>query len=110
MLHSLQEDKNIVILKADKGNATVILDFATYQQKIKHLLTDTSYCTIKKDLTGRVDRGLCKLLKSSGWVAEIKNVLKIKFWTSTLSLQSTPNPQNRLPHAPSSENHRLSHV
>ena len=37
-LKELKEDKDIVILKADKGNCTVIMDLPDYDQKINALL------------------------------------------------------------------------
>ena len=40
---NLQEDRDIVILPADKGNATVILDQADYAAKMEHLLEDRAY-------------------------------------------------------------------
>ena len=39
-LKELREDKHIVILKADKGNCTVIMDRPGYDQKINALLND----------------------------------------------------------------------
>ena len=39
-LKELKEDKDIVILKADKGNCTVIMDRPDYDQKINALLND----------------------------------------------------------------------
>ncbi len=40
---SLREDKNIVILPADKGNATVVLDRVDYEAKMENLLKDSAY-------------------------------------------------------------------
>ena len=39
-LKELKEDKDIVILKADKGNCTVIMDRPDYDQKINAMLND----------------------------------------------------------------------
>ena len=38
-LWSLREDRSIMILPADKGRASVVLDADTYQDKIKQLIT-----------------------------------------------------------------------
>ena len=39
-MKELKEDKDIVILKSDKGNCTVIMDRPDYDQKINALLND----------------------------------------------------------------------
>ena len=41
-LKELKEDKDIVILKADKGNCTVIMNRSDYDQKINALLNDNN--------------------------------------------------------------------
>ena len=41
-LKELKKDKNIVILKADKGNATIIMNATEYNDKINCLLSDSS--------------------------------------------------------------------
>jgi hypothetical protein len=41
-LFELKKDKDIIILPADKGRATVILDTADYKAKVTELLADTS--------------------------------------------------------------------
>ncbi|CAF1632405.1 unnamed protein product [Didymodactylos carnosus] len=38
-LRNLSMDKNIVLMKADKGNACVVMDKEQYKQKVKELLT-----------------------------------------------------------------------
>ena len=44
-LKELKGDKDIVILKADKGNCTVIMDRPDYDQKINALLNDNDIYT-----------------------------------------------------------------
>nr|XP_054924765.1 uncharacterized protein LOC129383853 [Dermacentor andersoni] len=62
-LKRLQENENIVILAADKGNATVVLDRVDYINKINGLLMDTStYAKLAKDPTKKVESELQKLL------------------------------------------------
>jgi hypothetical protein len=41
-LDDLQNDKNIVIVKPDKGNGVVILDRGDYNQKMEDILHDTT--------------------------------------------------------------------
>ena len=44
-LKELKQDKNIVILKADKGNSTVVMKAQEYDDKINCLLSDSSVYT-----------------------------------------------------------------
>ena len=37
-LESLRKDNTIVILPADKGNATVVMDSSLYEEKMKEIL------------------------------------------------------------------------
>jgi len=61
----LKSDKNIVICKADKGNATVIMNRVDYEQKIQTLLNDTCYSIVQQDPTsnlGKAVKEFCKKL------------------------------------------------
>ena len=51
---NLRTDKSIHILKADKGNATVILNRTDYDKKILALLNTPAYKELKRDLTANV--------------------------------------------------------
>ena len=71
-LKELKEDKNIVILKADKGNCTVIMDRPDYDQKINALLNDNdiySKLVTKrnplKNITKDVNDFVCQLLQEN---------------------------------------------
>ena len=56
-LKSLKEDDNIVmVLPADKGRASVVLDTETYRQKMKTLIDSVPYRLLKQDLTDRLSR------------------------------------------------------
>ena len=51
-LKQLKEDRDIIVLPADKGGAVVVLDRIEYDRKIRALLDDsTTYRTIQKDPT-----------------------------------------------------------
>jgi hypothetical protein len=64
-LKSLATDDSIVILPADKGRSTVILDSEDYEGKIRDLLSDErTYEKLKKDPTTSVKNKLINLLKS----------------------------------------------
>lgn len=64
-LKQLKNDESIVILKADKGNCTVVLDSDDYCSKMRDLLEDRdTYETIRRDPVKKIERDLnSKLLK-----------------------------------------------
>ena len=47
-IRTLRQNNNIIILPADKGNATVVMDKHDYNQRMTSLLSDGSYLKIKK--------------------------------------------------------------
>ena len=55
-IKSLRKRDDIVILKADKGNATVILDKDEYHQKCVALLQPPTYLPLTRNPTSRVER------------------------------------------------------
>ncbi|XP_045534547.1 uncharacterized protein LOC123721120 [Papilio machaon] len=64
-LMSLRNNPNILVLPADKGNATVIIDTAEYEQKVDELVSDTStYKKVNYNPTARVTSKLNKILSS----------------------------------------------
>ena len=64
-LRSLKRDTSIVIIPADKGPATVVLDRSTYDQKIQTLLSDEdTYRRLSKDPAPALERYMNDLLKS----------------------------------------------
>ena len=58
-VRNLQERQDLVILTADKGNATVVMDQADYKKKIKDLLEDPVYRKISKDPTSATELEGC---------------------------------------------------
>ncbi|XP_070386669.1 uncharacterized protein, partial [Dermacentor albipictus] len=59
----LQENRDIVVLPADKGNATVLLDRSKYIEKMCLLLSDVhTYASVARDPTPKLQRDLQKLL------------------------------------------------
>jgi len=53
-LRTLAKEKSVAILPADKGKATVIMDAAEYEEKVKEMLSDEKvYEVLKKDPTGQ---------------------------------------------------------
>ena len=59
-LKSLQDDNNIIILPADKGNATV--DRVEYSNKLADLIGNGGYCKVKKDPTLKRERKMSQIL------------------------------------------------
>jgi hypothetical protein len=59
---SLRLNKSITILKADKGNCTVVFDESKYKEKLNTLLDSRVYEPLLKDPTPKVERKIWKLL------------------------------------------------
>ncbi|XP_041460800.1 uncharacterized protein LOC121411955 [Lytechinus variegatus] len=62
-LKSLKEDESIMILPADKGRASVILDTDVYRAKMSELIESGPYHAIGKDPTDRLSRKLSTILR-----------------------------------------------
>ena len=60
----LKKDKDIIILPADKGRATVILSKVDYIKKCKEHIESGPYETLKRDPTESIKRECLKKLKS----------------------------------------------
>ena len=69
-IKNLQKDDSIVVLPADKGRATVVLDVVQYDQKMNSLLTDSkTYKKLTKDPNPSLERKMNEMLlqlKKSG--------------------------------------------
>ncbi|KAM7314034.1 uncharacterized protein ISCGN_003819 [Ixodes scapularis] len=61
-LRKLREDTEIVLLPADKGKSTVVLDREGYEQKARDLLESPAYEKLKKDPTSQIQRNMNKML------------------------------------------------
>ncbi|XP_054718556.1 uncharacterized protein LOC129227956 [Uloborus diversus] len=64
-IKSLNEDKSIVILPADKGNATTVLNTEDYRRKIRDLLDPTIYVKLRCDPTSRILKKTNSLIMKS---------------------------------------------
>ena len=64
-VRSLREDKSIVILPADKGNSTVVMNRCEYDEKLTTMLSDSTYKRLKKDPTAKIERQVAKALRES---------------------------------------------
>lgn len=62
-IKSLQEDDRILVLPADKGRATMVMDKAQYDEKMSSLLGDRkTYKKLTKDPTSSIERKMNALL------------------------------------------------
>ena len=61
-LKSLQDDNSIIILPADEGNATVVMDRVEYSNKLADLIGNGGYCKQKKDPNLKTERKLSQIL------------------------------------------------
>jgi len=60
---TLQKNKSIMVLPADKGRATVLLDTVVYEEKVKGMLADgKTYGKLTKNPTAQYKRKLIELL------------------------------------------------
>ncbi|GJQ79344.1 hypothetical protein Trydic_g16205 [Trypoxylus dichotomus] len=50
-INNLCSNKNIIILPADKGNATIVINTCDYEIKMESLLNDPSYKKVTNDST-----------------------------------------------------------
>ncbi|XP_048001897.1 uncharacterized protein LOC125238587 [Leguminivora glycinivorella] len=63
-LRNLKNNEDILVLKADKGNATVVMDTAAYDGKIRHLLDDDLvYKPVSYNPTARVTRRIRAIIR-----------------------------------------------
>ena len=62
-LKKLKEDESIVILPADKGNATVIMNKEDYEKKMEDILDGSDYAVVKANPTPKLEKKLNGLLR-----------------------------------------------
>lgn len=55
-LKALKKNENIIILPADKGNATVVMDTADYKRKMYDILEDGTYKQTNRDPTTYLEK------------------------------------------------------
>ncbi|XP_054709735.1 uncharacterized protein LOC129219380 [Uloborus diversus] len=75
-LKQLKSNHDIVILAADKENATAVLNTKDYQDKIQELLDPDIYRSLTKDPTAKVLRETNRLIKDSSIPPEIQRNIK----------------------------------
>lgn len=77
-LQLLHRDESLVVFKANEGIMAVILDADDYHRKMMQILDDNSFKKLKKDPTGRIQRGITRLLKATDWPEVLKKTLTPK--------------------------------
>lgn len=64
-LQEVRRMEDIVVTRADKGNATVILDRLQYTNKVDELLEETTYSRLRRDPTTTIERETREIIRSS---------------------------------------------
>ncbi len=70
-LRKLREDDSIVILPANKGNATVVMNKEDYARKMEEILTGGDYEVVKTNPTPKLEKKLNNMLKGLREAGEI---------------------------------------
>ncbi|XP_039221239.1 uncharacterized protein LOC120318067 [Crotalus tigris] len=70
-LTNLRKDNNIIILPADKGNATVVMNTSDYQAKLSNLLQDPTYKPLNTDPNTYLEKTTKSKIKASPISEEI---------------------------------------
>ena len=90
-LKSLQDDDSIIILPADKGNATVVMDRLEYSNKLTDLIGNGGYSKIKKDSTLKTERKLSKILgKNKDLISQTKYRQLIRHYSKLPHIYGLP--------------------
>lgn len=74
-LKKIKRNTDVVILPADKGNATVVMDASVYNQKMKVLLEDPVYKKIDTDPTTYLEKTTKMKIKNSSIDTNVQNSL-----------------------------------
>ena len=73
-LRKLREDDAIVILPADKGNATVVMNKEDYVKKMEEILNGGDYEVVKTNPTPKLEKKLNNMLKGLWEAGEINKI------------------------------------
>ncbi|XP_046397784.1 uncharacterized protein LOC124164498 [Ischnura elegans] len=74
-LQELKNNEDLLIIPADKGNATVIMKRSDYNDKITTLLSSATYKELKSDPTAKLERSTRSIIKTSSIPAEVQRKL-----------------------------------
>jgi hypothetical protein len=73
-IHGLSKDKNIKIIKADKGNVTVLMNSKEYDDKLQKLVNTDDHRQLPRDPTIQIEAKVHKELKR--WKEDVGTSLK----------------------------------
>ncbi|GLV34532.1 hypothetical protein CBL_07175 [Carabus blaptoides fortunei] len=73
-LKKLRDNQNIIVLPADKGNATVVMNSADYKNKMTAILADPVYKPITSDPTTYLEKTTTKKIEAAPLDEEIKKI------------------------------------
>ena len=91
VLKSLQNDDSIIILPADKGNVTVVMDRVEYSNKLAHLVDNGGYSKVKKDPTLKTERKLSLILgKNKDLMPQTKHRQQIQHYSNPPHIYGLP--------------------
>jgi hypothetical protein len=74
-LRDLRNNKEVVILKADKGNATVIMNTVDYKRQMDQVIQSDDYVRLNKDPTSKFEKRLTDCLDKAPIEAKLKKEL-----------------------------------
>ncbi|KAM3823585.1 uncharacterized protein M6D78_018813 [Vipera latastei] len=74
-LLNLKNDTSIIILPADKGNATVVMNSSDYHTKLSNLLRDSTYKLLKTDPTTYLEKTTKSKIKATPISEEIQKTI-----------------------------------
>ena len=87
---NLEKDKNIIVLEADKGNVTVVMDVAGYKEKAMEVIGKEPFKVLTKDPTKknekRVNDDLKRLAKNGSINKETLGYLRLTEGSSRVPL------------------------
>jgi len=75
-LQDLNRDTDIIVLPADKGNTTVVMNTSDYKKKMKNLLLDKAYKKLIKDPTNTIAQNTKILVEKTNIPSKTKSTLK----------------------------------
>ena len=95
-IKELKVDSDTIILPANKGNATVLLDKEEYDHRERELLDDTSYQPIKKNPTLKIERKVTEVLRSLERNGKLPNDLRKRVQNQQSSTPSYMDSQRSI--------------
>jgi hypothetical protein len=109
-VNNLKRCKDLVILPADKGNVTVVMDRSQYDEKMRVLLDDPAYRKLKGDPTSKFEANIKNILKQVEQRKGIDDKMRLRLIPQQATLRTTEDPQTGMPFATNSLSHWLTNI